>query len=39
VVPQNIKPFLHREITFQTYIDLLADKRDAQRISLNLKQF
>lgn len=36
-VPNHIKPFLNTEVNFDVFINLLSDKVDLQRVSLNLK--
>ena len=34
-----MKPYVSKEVTFLTFVELLSDKIDLQRVSLSFKQF
>jgi CII-binding regulator of phage lambda lysogenization HflD len=39
VIPPELQPFLNKEVNFELFVDMLAEKLDQQRVTLNLKQF
>ena len=39
MIPNNVKPFLNKDINFDLFLEMLTEKVDAQRVSLTLKPF
>jgi len=38
-VPDKIKPYIHKEVNFKLYTELLMEKNDQMRVSISLSEF